>query len=233
MSHTKTAKITVVVFAVLIAGGCATAKKVGMAPVRAADAVHDAWAGQPKVSKRDRQLDQAGTVEPPASAPTLDSHASLVSDHRAAGVGQSVTVVVIERASSSTSADTRTRSSLDAGGRFDKTLRFDEGSVEFDGRSVGAGSINREGEFIASVSAVVTEVLPGGELVIFGEQTIEVNDETQYIRVYGRIRPEDISGNNTVLSTRMAGAEITYKGYGVLAETQEPGFLTRIFNWVF
>ncbi len=223
----------VFLIAILSGSGCATVKKVGQLPVNAVKGAHDKWSGQPRVKTDDRRLERATMSQAGSAQPTLDSYPSLVSDHRATGVGQSVTVLVLERASSTTSADTRTRSAFDATARLDQTFRFDEGGVDVDGRSVGAGSISREGELVASVSAVVTDVLPGGDLVLYGEQSIEVNDETQYIRVAGRVRPEDISGDNTVLSTRMADAQIMYKGYGILAESQEPGVLTRIFNWIF
>lgn len=232
--------MTFLTIAVLTMNGCATMKKAGtsvrdatVTSVDKAARAREQWAAQPRVNDGDRRPELALASQVQPAPPSLDSYASLISDHRAAGIGQTVTVLVLERASSTTSADTRTRSSLDANARLDATFRVDEGGVDVNGTSVGAGSINREGELIASVSAMVTEVLPSGELVIFGEQTIEVNDETQYIRVAGRIRPEDISGDNTVLSTRMADAQIMYKGYGILGETQKPGVLTRFINWVF
>lgn len=165
--------------------------------------------------------------------PNLDTYASLVSDHRAYDVGESVTILVLEEASSTTSADTRTQKKIGASGRLDQTFRFDEGSLSLENSAEGTGTISREGRLVASVSAIVQDVLPNGELLIFGEQTIEFNDETQYIRVAGRIRPEDISASNTVPSTRIAEAEILYKGYGLLGSNQKPGFITRVLNWVF
>lgn len=163
----------------------------------------------------------------------LENYASLVSDHKAHRVGESVTILVLEEASSTTSADTRTRKNVAAAGRLDQTFRSDAGSLSLDNSVVGVGSISREGRLVASVSAVVEQVLPNGELAVFGEQSIEFNDETQYISVSGRIRPEDISGNNTVLSTRIAQAEIVYKGYGLLGTNQKPGVITRALNWLF
>ena len=173
---------------------------------------------------------------PPAtevSRQTLDNHPSLVSDHRPYRVGQSVTVLILEEASSTTTADTRTSKSVGVTGRLDQTNRFDDGGLDVENKSRGAGSISRKGRLVASVSARVEQVLPSGELVIFGEQQIEFNNETQHIRVSGRIRPEDISGDNTVLSSRIAQAQITYKGDGLLGSRQQPGIITRVFNWLF
>ena len=165
--------------------------------------------------------------------PNLENYSSLVSDHRAHGVGESVTVLVLEEASSTTSAGTQTRKNVAAAGRLNQTFRSDAGSLSLDNTSLGAGSINREGRLVASVSAVVERVLSNGEMVVYGEQIIEFNNETQFISVSGRVRPEDISGNNTVLSTRIAQAEIIYKGYGLLGTNQKQGVITRMLNWLF
>lgn len=168
-----------------------------------------------------------------AGEPTLDSFPSLVSDHRPYGVGQSLTVLVFEEASSTTSADTSTNKSLDVAGRLEINRGLDMGKLNIENDSTGGGSISREGRLIARVSATVEEVMPSGEMRIHGEQKIEFNNETQYIRIAGRVRPEDISGDNTVLSSRIAQAEITYVGDGLLGSRQKPGVITRIFNWLF
>lgn len=164
---------------------------------------------------------------------TLDTVPSLVSDHRPYNVGQSVTVLILEEASSTTSADTRTSKSVGVAGRLDTTRRFDAGGLDVESNAAGSGQISREGRLVASVSATVVEVLSSNKLVIYGEQQIEFNNETQYIRVSGRIRPEDIAGNNTILSSRIAQAQITYKGDGLLGSRQKPGIITRAFNWLF
>lgn len=164
---------------------------------------------------------------------TLDTFPSLVSDHRPYEAGQLLTVLISEEATSTTSADTNTSKSVDVAGRVDINRRLDVGNVNIENNSAGQGSISRKGRLIASVSATVEEVLPTGELRIFGEQTINFNDETQRIRVAGLVRPEDISGDNTVLSSRIAQAEITHVGDGLLGSRQKPGWITRIFNWLF
>jgi flagellar L-ring protein precursor FlgH len=164
---------------------------------------------------------------------TLYTMPSLVSDHRAHGVGQSVTVLIYEQATSITSAATSTSKSTDVSGRIESTNTLETAGVGIENSSKGEGAIRRNGSLVASVSATVTEVLPTGGLVIHGEQKIEFNDETQYIRVAGHIRPEDISADNTVLSSRIAKAQITYVGDGLLGRRQKPGLITRFFNWLF
>lgn len=168
-----------------------------------------------------------------AARRSLDSFPSLVSDHRPYKVGQSLTVLILEEASSVTSANTSTSKSLDVAGSVDVNNTLDKGSLNVENNSTGQGSISRKGRLAASVSATVQEIMPSGELRIQGEQIIEFNDETQHIRIAGYVRPEDIRGDNTLLSSRIAGAELTYIGDGLLGSRQKPGWITRILNWLF
>ena len=67
-------------------------------------------------------------------------------------------------------------------------------------------------------------------MVSFG--AVLVNDETQVITISGMIRPQDISGSNTVLSSQISDAEIQMVGRGLLAEAQRPGILYRLLDWL-
>lgn len=164
---------------------------------------------------------------------TLDSQPSLISDHRAHRIGQLLTVRIYEQASSSTSAQSRSNKSLGVSGSLEKTTGVEFGLLDVENESEGQGTISREGQLVANITALVDEVLPGGVMRISGEQKIEFNNEIQHIRVSGLVRPEDISGDNIVLSTRLANSEITYIGDGLLGSRQEPGIITRFFNWLF
>ena len=84
----------------------------------------------------------------------------------------------------------------------------------------------------AYVPAVVTKVLPNGNLVIIGKREIRVNQETQYITLSGIVRPDDIGPTNEVSSTYMADAKIVYSGTGPLADKQRPGWLGRAIDHV-
>ncbi|MBU1626932.1 flagellar basal body L-ring protein FlgH, partial [bacterium] len=85
---------------------------------------------------------------------------------------------------------------------------------------------------IATITAVVTKVLPNGNLVIQGSREVTINYEKQLISVKGIIRPKDIGPDNTILSTAIAQAELKYGGKGFLSEKQREGWAMRIFNWV-
>ena len=79
----------------------------------------------------------------------------------------------------------------------------------------------------------VSAVLANGELLVSGEQFIELNNDSQEIKVSGRVRPLDILANNTVLSTRLADAKISFTGEGLLVNRAKPGVITQIINWLF
>ena len=97
----------------------------------------------------------------------------------------------------------------------------------------GRGTTTRKSKVNAVMSAIVTEILENGNLVIVGEHSVNVNDETEVIRLSGIIRPQDVSAKNDIPSHKIAHAQISVKGEGVVGAKQTPGIMTRLFNWVF
>jgi flagellar L-ring protein precursor FlgH len=157
---------------------------------------------------------------------------ALTSDRRAYRPGDILTVQIIEQSSAQSTADTKTEKN-GAVNMALKTPSLDKSaSVNLSDQFSGGGSINRTGRLLAQVSAVVQAVYPNGLLHVKGEQVIELNSEKQEIRLEGNVRPIDIADNNTVLSTRLADAKISYIGDGVLGEKQRPGILTRFLTWL-
>ena len=90
--------------------------------------------------------------------------------------------------------------------------------------SDGAGSVQRNETVSTSVAAIVTQVLPNGNLVVEGKQEIRVNFEMRELVVAGVIRPEDIESDNTVESTKIAQARIAYGGRGQITDVQQPRY---------
>ena len=87
-------------------------------------------------------------------------------------------------------------------------------------------------KLLATLTVTVTEVLPNRELRVAGEQLLTVNEELQKVNLEGRVRPQDISDGNVVLSTRLADARITYVGEGDVSERARRSAWRRIFDWL-
>jgi flagellar L-ring protein precursor FlgH len=96
--------------------------------------------------------------------------------------------------------------------------------------SDGKGSVNRSEALQTNVAAVVTQVLPNGNLVVEGRQEIRVNFEVRELIVAGIVRPEDIQSDNTIESTKIAQARIAYGGRGQITDVQQPRYGQQVLD---
>ena len=169
----------------------------------------------------------------------------LYSDTKARRVGDIITVFLQENTQASKTAKTETKKETDSslspliglnglaptiGGN---TLQL---GVESDGNFKGDAKSNQSNSLNGQISVHVLRVLPNGNLIIRGEKWLTLNTGQEFIRLTGIVRAEDVSAENTVASTRVANARISYSGKGSLAETQEAGWLSRFFMssmWAF
>ena len=161
-----------------------------------------------------------------------ESYRSLISDRRAHKVGDVLTVLVVENSSATATAGTGTDKSNDLGFRFSIPNRQESSSLGLEEGFDGQGKIARSGKLLAQISVTVKDISQNGDLLISGDQLIEINEEKQSINLQGKVRAIDIDERNTVLSTRIAEAKIKYVGDGVLAESQHKGWLSRIISFL-
>jgi|TARA_B110000879_G_scaffold36590_1_gene50690 flagellar L-ring protein precursor FlgH len=160
----------------------------------------------------------------------------------AARVGDIITIVLAESAQASRvnglSTERVSKNSITPGIFPEKTL-FDEYANLADlGSTIsseGNGTAGQSASLTGSISAVVVEVMSNGNLVVFGEKQLELNEGSEYIRVRGVVRQEDIQPNNTILSRRLANAQFSYSGAGALARsTKVPPITNILFSlWPF
>ena len=109
----------------------------------------------------------------------------------------------------------------------DNTLEQNlEASRAFEGEADSSQSNSLSG----AITVTISDVLPNGNLVVRGEKWLTLNQGEEYIQISGIVRPQDVGTNNTILSTQIGDARITYSGEGVLAESNKMGWLARFFN---
>ena len=163
----------------------------------------------------------------------------LFEDNKAFRIGDLLSVTLSESTNASKSAATNTgkEDDVDLGISallgtvpthkddpiFNNTLN---GNRDFSGSGDSAQSNSLDGE----ITVMVTDILPNGTLVVRGEKIIGLNQGSEFIRLSGLVRPQDVSSDNVVLSRKLANARIYYGGGGVIAEANTRGWLSRMFD---
>lgn len=161
------------------------------------------------------------------------SWAAMASDRVAAQVGDSLTVLIFENSAASNTAQSLARKDSSLGGRITAGDNLNEAAqLELGSRFEGTGQVGRSGRLVAQLSVPVVEVLANGDLRVEGRQELNIDGAKTHITLKGRVRREDISAGNTVLSTRLADVVIDYKGDGYVPRSAQPGIVMRIFSWL-
>jgi len=93
----------------------------------------------------------------------------------------------------------------------------------------GEGTSDMSNNLTGNITVTVHDVYPNGVLLVKGEKWLTLNQGDEYIRISGLIRPQDISSDNTVPSTKLADARIAYSGTGVVNDTNVMGWMSKFF----
>ncbi len=209
---------------------------------------------RPKLTAIDNPTTQAGykPVSMPMPAPQPASYnanslwrngsRAFFKDQRAHQIGDILTVTVnfTDKANIANETPRSRTSSEDSG----ITNFFGKSSVPVVGSAVpsrllttdssaatdGKGSVNRQEALQTSVAAVVTQLLPNGNLVVEGKQEIRVNFEVRELIVAGIVRPEDIQSDNTIDSSKIAQARIAYGGRGQITDVQQARYGQQVMD---
>jgi flagellar L-ring protein precursor FlgH len=168
---------------------------------------------------------------------------SFFKDQRAHQIGDLLTVTVnITDQANFANETQRSRSNKEDSGITDfigaKTLGVTAAKVlpgriltaDSTASSDGKGSVQRQESLQTNVAAVVTQLLPNGNLVVEGKQEIRVNFEVRELIVAGIVRPEDIQSDNTIDSSKIAQARIAYGGRGQIMDVQQPRYGQQVMD---
>lgn len=180
----------------------------------------------PEMAKPVRRAQSGGVFTP-------ETVLSLTSDNRAFRPGDLLTVMLEETTQASKKADTNFSKNSDAEVKAPiiagKSIKADA-SLSAQRDFKGSSSSTQQNTLQGAITVIVHQVLPNGLLLVKGEKSLYLNQGEELLRLSGYVRVGDIDTDNRVSSLRVANARIQYMGKGALADSNNPGWLTRFFN---
>ncbi len=162
----------------------------------------------------------------------------LFENHAAKRIGDILTVTLTESTQAKKSADLDAQKDNSISvtaptlwGVASQTLlgRDLETSMKSNHAFEGEGAANQSNSLSGDITVTVVEVLPNGNLKIRGEKRMTLNEGNEYVRLSGVVRPQDISVDNTIPSTKVADPTIMYTGDGAVADASKMGWFARFF----
>jgi flagellar L-ring protein precursor FlgH len=169
----------------------------------------------------------------PGAIGTASQNLALFEDTKAHNVGDLITINLVESMAGSKKASAdASKADADSIGNisiFGKTIHTN-GSYSSSRSFKGSGDAAQSNTLTGSITAVVTQRLGNGNLMIRGEKQVELNQGLEFVRIEGIVRTSDIAADNSVLSSRVADARISYTGKGQVNDATAQGWLARFFN---
>lgn len=185
------------------------------------------------------------SMPPPAPQPSptgsifLASHNGgqmmLAEDRKARNVGDVLTILLVERMQAEKSAAQNTARATDRSLDLPDKKPFSWVSDELFSASSqssfsGSGSAQQANRLSGEITVTIREVLPNGSFIVSGDRRMTLNRGEEQVQLTGIVRPQDISADNRILSTRVADARLRYSGTGELAQQSKQGWLSRFFD---
>jgi flagellar L-ring protein precursor FlgH len=169
-------------------------------------------------------------------------------DQRANNIGDIITVMIDIDDEATMENETEKKQTSDGGASLGALLGYEQALnrvlpqaidntnlTEFGSESnhKGEGSTDRQDEITMRMAALITQILPNGNMVIHGNQEVLVNFEKRLLMIDGVIRPQDISVDNTVSYDQIAEARIVYSGQGQITDAQQPRYGQQLYDIIF
>ena len=169
------------------------------------------------------------------------SGSSPYSTERSYKIGDVIYIIVLENTSALTKAGTDTQARDDLSLRWSNTVgrltpvlgNNEEITGAGENKYRGLGESTRASQVRAKVAGRVEAILPNGQLKIGASHHLAINDEVQDLYITGIIRSKDVTLANTIFSYQVANADVRLKGTGVVDDASQPGWFTRILNFLF
>ena len=226
-----------------LSGGCSALNRISQIGEQPKLTAIDNPTTQPGYKPVQMPMPKPETVSYNANSLWRNGSRAFFKDQRAARVGDLLTVTVNVTDKANIANETqRSRTNKQDSGITDfagSKLLGESAQKVLPGRlltadstasSDGKGSVQRQENLQTNVAAVVTQVLPNGNLVVEGKQEIRVNLEIRELIVAGIVRPEDIQSDNTIDSSKIAQARIAYGGRGQLSDVQQARYGQQVFD---
>tara|TARA_R110001592_G_scaffold27763_13_gene102745 strand:+ start:33234 stop:33989 length:756 start_codon:yes stop_codon:yes gene_type:complete len=229
-------------------GGCATADKIaniGKAPAMSHIANPMT---NPNYQPVSLPMPTQQNITPQKNSLWQSDRVTFFKDQRASNIGDIITVTIDIKDEATLENDTTKSRSSDESAGMGSLLGL-EGSLsrilpeavdnnslaDFGSNSshTGSGSVERDEEVKLRLAALITQILPNGNMVIHGNQEVLVNFEKRILQIDGVIRPEDISTDNTVSYDQIAEARIVYGGEGQITDVQQPRYGQQLYDVIF
>lgn len=224
-----------------LASGCNTVdrvKNIGKAPTLSPVAQIETTAGAESFRPIPVPMPRKAEPEEPSNSLWRTGNRTFFKDPRASRVGDILTVQIqIADQAKVNNTTARSRANSENAGLSSFPLGLGKAGSLVDGTSTtsnkGSGSVDRSETINLTVAAIVTQILPNGNLVIQGHQEVRVNFEVRDLQIAGLVRPEDITANNTIQHNQIAEARISYGGRGQITDVQQPRYGQQLFDAIF
>ncbi len=163
----------------------------------------------------------------------------MFEDSKVFRIGDLLSITLSESTNASKSAATNTTKDSDIGMSATAILGdiptykgapFLTNSLNAEIDFTGSGDSAQSNSLTGEITVTVADILPNGTLMVRGEKIIGLNQGSEFIRLSGLVRPQDVSANNVVQSRKLANARIYYGGGGTIADSNTKGWLSRLFD---
>ncbi len=160
--------------------------------------------------------------------------------------GDLLTIIIREQRKWEADADLETKKKFDVGSQLDAFIKFTQGGVgaadfrrgkpnidyKFDQKLKNEGDSSREDKLTTRLTATIIDVKPNGLLILEGRAKMTHDEEISEITLTGTCRKEDVTADNTILSTQIANKQVEVSNAGALRSAATRGWIPKLLDWL-